>query len=120
LNKTPITEVQPNNGITYYVDLRSYGYAWYKTLNLPDADHIIYCLPYIYIAWANRSHTKIIARCTLLREEFTVNHHFIVTYGMVTVLKPNMKLINKALCIEFPSILPHTTRSQLLRQFSSE
>ena len=40
IKNTAISLVVPND--TVYVDLRSYGYEWYSTLNLPDADYSNY------------------------------------------------------------------------------
>ena len=37
IKNTAISLVVP--GDVVYVDLRSYGYEWYSTLNLPDADY---------------------------------------------------------------------------------
>ena len=48
-------------GDTVYVDLRSYGYDWYSTLNLPDADYSTYVNPLTFTSWFN---------CKLLKNQW--------------------------------------------------
>ena len=46
LNKKPIAGVSP--GDRFYIDLRLYGYDWYKTLALPNDDDLTYVFECVY------------------------------------------------------------------------
>ena len=107
LKKQPITEVQPGPP-TYYVDLRSYGEAWYQSLNLPDAYHTKYVFPHVYTAWSNRTRTKIDIKNILTGEEYrAVDHWFVFAYGMNDSFDSSkMTLINDTLLTQYPAIYP--------------
>jgi hypothetical protein len=61
-----------------YVDLRSYGSAWYQQLQLPDADYKSYVVPYRYVQWYHRlRRTKVIAHCQLFDEKHTLSGSWI-------------------------------------------
>jgi len=106
LRKAPITEVEP--GDIVYVDLRSYGAAWYATLPLPDLHHIQYVLEYKYVKWVGSTKRKIDARCDVFRERFDVDHVFVRRYGSQKVIvKSDMTvLIDADLVRKYPTLMP--------------
>jgi hypothetical protein len=107
-NREPITLVRPTD--TCFVDLRSYGAAWYATLPLPDKDHITYVLQYKYGDFVHRKVKKRIwAHCPVFNERFAVSNDFIKQYGSNTKLVPNgqdIVLIDKPFVAQYPSLLP--------------
>lgn len=107
INATDITEVYPGQSV--FVDLRSRGGAgWYNSIGLPDSHRITYVLPCVYKHWIGRQKRKIMLHSPVTREEYPVDHYFVRTYGMCSILKPDtMVLIDAALCKLYPSILPH-------------
>lgn len=84
--KSEITLVTPN--LQVYVDLRSYGPAWYLTLALPDHLHRIYLLPHTYGS-LNRTRKKINLHCPLFNETYLVDNVFVQLYGLRTSLPTN-------------------------------
>ena len=60
INRTKNTAISlVISGDTVHVDLRSCGFEWYSTLNLPDADYSNYVVNLIYTSWFNSKHLKI-------------------------------------------------------------
>lgn len=123
LKRSRITSVAPGDGV--YVDLRSYGHEWYKTLSLPSLHHTTYLLEYHYGSWSNASHTKIDAHCPLFDESFVVSNDFIVHYGSHRPLSsyvPSMNevILSAELCCRHPDILPEHNRQRLLTSLSSQ
>lgn len=110
-----ITAVKPGDKV--YVDLRSYGATWYQSLPLPDKDHKKYVLEYIY--GRRISDSKIKAECVLFQEVFTVDNLFVVQYGSIFTLQPEMILIDMSLCLKIPELLPDNNRNRLLKIFKS-
>lgn len=123
LKRSRITSVAPGDGV--YVDLRSYGHEWYKTLSLPSLHHTTYLLEYHYGSWSNSSHTKIAAHCPLFDETFVVSNDFIVHYGahrpLASYVPSGMEVILSAdLCCRHPDILPEHNRQRLLTFLSRQ
>jgi hypothetical protein len=107
LNRQPITAVQPSD--TVYVDLRCYGPAWYRTLGLPDCDHITYYLEYRYTKWSGKSHLKIQASCPVLKEHWpNLDHYFVRTHGS-NFSQPTLPdvLITAEFLLQYPAISQH-------------
>jgi hypothetical protein len=106
LNKSPIVEVAP--GDVVYVNLRSYGATWYKSLPLPDLFHRDYVLRYEYGRFIGRQHRKIIAECPLFNETFNVDHQFVFLWGRQHEFDPEKHvLIDEAFVAQYPMILPN-------------
>jgi hypothetical protein len=121
LKRSRITAVAPGDKV--YVDLRSYGHEWYKTLSLPSLHDKTYLVEYHYVAWSNSSHTKIDAFCPLFDETFVVSNDFIVHYGshrLVASFVPTNSdvILSPAMCRQHPDILPDQHRQRLLTQFA--
>lgn len=104
LNRTPITNVKPGDKV--FVDLRSYGAAWFDSIGLPESYLKRYVVLYNYTKWTAASHLKIQAYCPIFKETFTVNHMFVRSYGSTFSLDPNMILVDSALVQAYPSLLP--------------
>ncbi len=104
LNNSPINEVKP--GDIVFVDLRSYGSAWYKTLPLPDIYHSTYCAEYRYTQWHNKKKTKIVAVCSIFNETFIVDHLFVKRYGTHTKPVDNAIVIDNNMVKRYPMLLP--------------
>jgi hypothetical protein len=102
----PITLVKP--GDKHYVDLRSYGDAWYNTLPLPDIDHKTYVLLYEYKKPFKKGKTYYIqAHEPVLNDTFNVSNDFIKRYGSNNNLVPNgtdIILIDEEFVLKYPFI----------------
>jgi hypothetical protein len=99
--------VKPND--EYFVDLRCYGATWYASLSLPEKDHWTYVLLYKYLAFKNKTHTKIEVSCPVFNEIFVVSNDFIKLYGSNKLLVPNgssVILIDKDFIAQYPQVLP--------------
>eukprot|EP01042_Synura_sphagnicola_P001563 gene1563-1814_t len=121
LKRMRITAVAP--GDTVFVDLRSYGHEWYKTLSLPALHHTTYLLQYQYVAWSNRTHTKIQAFCPLFDETFHVANDFVEHYGshrLSSTFTPSLSevILSPDICCQHPDVLPAQHRQRLLTQFA--
>jgi len=107
-NRTAIKEVKP--GDVVYVDLRSYGFGWYESLDLPDLDQLIYVLEYRYENFAGIKKLKIWCSCAVLNERFCVDHQFVFAYGCVFKLNPaSMVLIDRAFVRRYPKVLGNSS-----------
>lgn len=107
IKNSDITEVAPGDAV--YVDLRARGGAtWYNSIGLPDSARITYVLPCAYVRWAHRqARRKIVIRCDITNEEWTVDHYFVRCYGTCRAVAPeNMVVITAQLCVQYPLILP--------------
>ena len=104
MNKRPISAVEP--GDVVFVDLRSYGAAWYSELQLPDMFHKSYRVRYTYARWQNARMTKIVATCPLLHEEdFVLDNFFVESYGKDKNFDRNsMVLVDKNFIQRYPKI----------------
>jgi hypothetical protein len=114
MKKSVITEVEPGDKV--FVDLRSYGYAWYSTLGLPDHDHAKYVVQYEYLSWGNKAnHHTINARCLIFDEKWNkLDNYFVFTYGFEKEFKDNMTLIDEEFIKKHPQVLPESNRSEIL------
>jgi hypothetical protein len=117
LNKEPIFQISP--GDTVYVDIRCYGELWYDSLNLPDPYHIQYVVKYFYLRWTNRNHSKILAKCEIFDEEWTVDHLFVRSYGAISVLTPDsMRLVDRNFVLAHQNVLPEGKRDMLVQRYT--
>ncbi len=105
IKSAEISLVQPGN--TVYVNLRSYGEAWYKTLDLPDKFSKTYVVEYRYSKWAStRNHKKIVAICKVFNEIWTVDNLFIHTFGHTTAYDhEKMILVTSELLSRYPFLV---------------
>lgn len=116
LNNSPITSVNP--GVTVFVDLRSYGASWYAGLNLPNPFHTQYVLESFYLEWCNRNHTKIKLKINIFDEVFKYDHFNVRSYGSQRNFDPSrMVLIDRQFVLQYPQVLPESTRDVLLARY---
>lgn len=87
-----ITLVSPGNIV--YVDLRSYGEHWYKTLDLADKYLKSYVLEYRYLKWVSpRNHKRIIAICKVFDETWTLDNLFVHCFGHTKTFDPEHMIL---------------------------
>lgn len=97
LNKTPITEVEP--GMTFFLDIRSFGGNWYKVLTLPELFTKVYVLECVYVCWEGATrkraadHTKISLRSNLLKQTYVFDHYSVYCYGTVVKFDPDRMVL---------------------------
>ena len=108
IKNTAISLVVP--GDVVYVDLRSYGYHWYSTLTLPDADYSTYVVPLTYTSWFNDKHLKIDGIVSVFNEDYSksksLSADFVHYWGHTKVFDSiNMTLIDKFLLDKHPQML---------------
>ena len=105
MKNTAISVVVP--GDVVYVDLRSYGYHWYYTLTLPDADYSTYVVPLTYTSWFNDKHLKFDGIVSVFNEDYSksksLSADFVHYWGHTKVFDSiNMTLIDKFLLDKMP------------------
>jgi hypothetical protein len=116
LNQKPIDEIVP--GDIVYVNLRSYGAAWYDALNLPFIAGQRYVIAYTYGPFLSKSKSKIRCSNTVFDESFVVDHHFVFSYGQVKTFDSSfMVLVNAKFVLRFPQVLPDNRRHELLARY---
>ena len=108
IKNTAISLVVPND--TVYVDLRSYGYEWYSTLNLPDADYSNYVVSLTYTSWYNSKHLKINGIVPTFNEDFSnsksLTADFVYYWGHNKIFdSSSMILIDLPLLQKYPQML---------------
>lgn len=121
LNSQPITEFEL--GQVVYVDLRSYAVGntlWFEeTCNLPDWPHIKYVVKSVYRQWANAKHTKVSMYTEVFDETLIWDHYSVRSYGSCPVFDPvRMVLIDPKFVLQYPQVLPDSSRAQLLARYS--
>jgi hypothetical protein len=115
-NTKPITEIRP--GDTVYVDLRSYGSAWYDALQLPYKIGQRYVIKYKYGPFQTQSKRKINCSNTVFDESFVVDHFFVFAYGQAKTFNSSfMTLIDASFVLEYPQVLPDNRRDELLARY---
>ncbi len=99
-----ITLIQP--GDTVYVDVRCYGEAWYKSLDLPNKYTQQYVVVYKYTEWySTRTRKKIIAVCDVFNETWTLDNLFVYSYGHTKAFDPlGMVLVTPTLLKDHPKL----------------
>jgi hypothetical protein len=116
LNQKPIDEIVP--GDIVYVNLRSYGAAWYDALNLPFIAGQRYVIAYTYGPFLSKSKSKIRCSNAVFDESFVVDHHFVFSYGQVKTFDSSfMVLVNAKFVLRFPQVLPDNRRHELLARY---
>ena len=109
-------------GSTVYVDLRFWsddGHNWYFELNLPHALTAIYVVPITYTAWGSQQRT-VFYECPLFDYSDNFNAYQVFAYGSQSRFNSStMILVDPALAVAYPEILPKSTRSKLLRRYKS-
>jgi hypothetical protein len=114
LKQSVISDVSP--GDVVYVDLRSYGIAWYSSLDIPSIDTMTYVLRYEYKK-LTRNKLRIAVACPLFLEEFEVDNVFVKTWGSSrTFDSDRMTLIDDNFIRKYPIVLPADYKSRLLSQ----
>jgi hypothetical protein len=119
LRQQAIDSIGP--GDTIFVNLRSFGQVWYKTLSLPDLAHVDYYLEHKFTKWSNRKHTRIKLECLLTEEEFVVDQVFVQCYGNIRSLESSDKhvILTWQHALDHSDILPAPFRDKLLQKFRS-
>ena len=115
--KQPITEVQPGDKV--YVSLRFYGGQYYASLPMEDRFDKDYVVEHVYTKWSNTSHTRITTQCAIFEETFPDQGQcFVKFYGTQHEFNDtNMILVDSALIIQYPTLLPdNNARQALLRK----
>jgi hypothetical protein len=116
LNARPITEINP--GDTVFVNLRSYGAAWYDALQLPFKPGQRYVISYQYGSFTNLSKRKIHCSAAIFDESFVVDHYFVFSYGQAKTFDSSfMILIDAKFVLQFPQVLPEQRRAKLLARY---
>jgi hypothetical protein len=116
INARPITEIVP--GDTVFVNLQSYGAAWYQSLQLPFRPGQRYVIPYKYGPFINNSKVRIRCSNAIFDETFIVDHHFVFSYGQLKSFNSSfMTLIDAAFVLLFPQVLPDNRRDELLDRY---
>ena len=115
-NSVPITTVSP--GDHFYLDLRTYGYGWYKSLNLPTDDDLTYVFKCVFTRFPGRRepHFKIEYRNILLDELYDATPLVIYMHCHTTALSSSHVLITAPLLLAYPDIIPEYKRTKLLRK----
>jgi hypothetical protein len=103
LQQLPITEVSPGDWI--YLDLRTFGSAWYFSLGLPDADFTAYVVHCQYSRWI-RAGRIIELHCPLFQEMYQVRRDYILHYGLHRDLAETMTVVDSEFVRQFPSLAP--------------
>ena len=108
IRSTPISTISPLDII--YLDLRSYGSAWYSSLPIPDPDHLTYVVALEYTTWTHPSHLKINGYVPVFNERWhgksSLDSYFVHAWGHNKILTPAMILITPAFLVKYPSVLP--------------
>jgi hypothetical protein len=102
-------------GDVVYVDLRSYGAAWYASLDLADKDHKTYVFEYRYLDWIGNRHKKIWVIADLLLEEYQVQTLWVKQWGSNKILDVDtMVLMDHNFVIIHPEVLSNDNRDAVL------
>ena len=91
-------------GDVVYVDLRSWGTAWYSTLTLPHKDTITYVTTCIYGQFCGpkkKPLSQIMANFPDLHEESPVDNLFVTEYGQQFTLHKNYVLIDASFVTKY-------------------
>jgi hypothetical protein len=117
LNRTALAQlVAP--GTTVYVDLRFWGSLYYDELTLPDLYDKVYVFECVYSEWQSRG--KLIALHCYIRDESCVfNGYKVCAWGSNLKFPPGAVLVDAAMAIRHPEVLPEKTRAAILRRLSS-
>ena len=116
-NKKPIAGVSP--GDRFYVDLRLYGYDWYKSLALPNDDDLTYVFECVYTKYPQKRppYTLIEYMNIILEEKCDATPLVVYMHCQVTKLLPTHVLLTAPLLIAYPDILPDDKRTKLLKKY---
>jgi hypothetical protein len=117
-NKTTLPNRDALPGTSAYVDLRSYGWDWYSTLDIPDCDTLSYCVLCTYGTWHSALAKTILLFYPLFNSTRDVSHTFIIQYGSLPTLPSLAILVDAALLSQYPSLLPRPTAGASTAEFS--
>jgi hypothetical protein len=102
-NKETISVVNP--GTHCWVDLRAWGAIWFRDLDLPAAEKIIYVVFCKYLKWDNEKKTHILMSCPLFRQLFVWKNTDIEQYGLVTLLGEGMQAVDEDFVGRYPQVM---------------
>jgi hypothetical protein len=106
ISATPITSVK--EGDIVFIDLRSYGYSWYHSLNLPQHDYLTYVVEYVYESF-NAERTVATVFCHIFKERWKVDHIFVLEYGSCLIFDSSyMVRVDTMLIKKFPALVKNT------------
>jgi hypothetical protein len=101
-NKKRITTLEPDS--IFYLDLRTYGYEWYRSLNLPEQDFRVYVTRCKVIKWIIPGFKLEILDETLNIEFFYRTHDVIANAYRLDLCRGE-KLIDEEFLQLYPNIL---------------
>jgi hypothetical protein len=121
-HRTWASPIQP--GVVAYVDLRYWsddGHNWYFSLGLPLAETHLYVVTLLYTSWADAKHTSIYFTCPLFDSSSDcANTYDVFAHGSRTAFNSDtMVLVDEALAVAYPEILPKSSRTRLLRRYKT-
>jgi hypothetical protein len=99
-NNQGIVGVTP--GQMCYVNLKSWGWGYFQSLQLPIGK--IYVVECNYTKWT-RGKKKIDLYCPLFNQHFEWNGTAVRLYGMISALSSNMVVVDTSFCQTYPRIL---------------
>ena len=107
IENTAISLVVP--GDVVYVDIRSYGYDWFASLNLPNSDYTTYVVLLKYTSWFNSKCLKINGTVAAFNENWcssqSLSATFVYYWGHTKKFESsNMILIDKIFIQQHPQI----------------
>jgi hypothetical protein len=90
-------------GLVCYVNLKSWGDGYYRSLDLPAGwRFVVQCS---YMDWTSSRKLKIDVHCPLFNQTFAWNAVAVRLHGMCLELKPEMILVDAKFCETYPKIL---------------
>jgi len=101
-NKERITTLKP--GDVFYLDLRSYGWLWYRNLGLIDADTKTYVTECYVLEFASKE-TKVFIEDRTLNIEFWYRNFDVTCHAYRRDLSRGEVLVDSKLLVDFPQIL---------------
>jgi hypothetical protein len=119
MNGTAITGANP--GDHFYLDLRAYGYPWYKSLALPDDDDLTYVFDCVYTRFPGKRlpHKLVEYKNIILDELYDATPLTVYMHCHTTALSAKHILITAPFLVANPDIIPDTKRVKLLRKLQN-
>jgi hypothetical protein len=109
VNRTPITELTP--GETIYVDIRTYGYEWYRQMRLPDKDTLTYVTRVAITGWSSnkRQRNVLMGQAELYSDDLIeMDHWFVMMWGTHRTQPIGSVLLTQDSLTQYPQ-LDHDT-----------
>lgn len=85
-------------------DLRSYGFQWYSSLNLPNSDYSNYVVLLTYTSWFNSKHLKINGTVAVFNENWcaskSLSANFVYYWGHTKIFDSSNKILIDLLYVQ--------------------